>query len=83
MYLNVPKIILRRNMSMANVFRNISAECARNGLSTEAFCSEIDVPKRTWYNWVAKGDFPISVLVKTVQLFKVSADELLGISLND
>lgn len=68
---------------MATVFRNISAECARNGLSTEAFCKEINVPKRTWYNWVQNGDFPISVLVKAVKLFKISADELLGISLNN
>lgn len=68
---------------MANVFRNISAECARNGLSTEAFCAEIDVPKRTWYDWVKRGDFPISVLVKAVKLFKVSADSLLGISLDN
>lgn len=68
---------------MANVFRNISAECARNGLSTEAFCAEINVPKRTWYGWVERGDFPISVLIKTVKLFKVSADYLLGISSNN
>lgn len=68
---------------MANVFRNISAECARNGLSTEAFCAEINVPKRTWYSWVERGDFPISVLIKTVKLFKVSADYLLGISSNN
>ena len=68
---------------MANVFRNISAECARNGLSTKAFCEEVGVPKRTWYGWVSKGDFPISVLIRTVQLFKVSADELLGISSED
>lgn len=68
---------------MATVFRNISAECARNGLSTEAFCKEINVPKRTWYNWVRNGDFPISALVKAVKLFKVSADELLGISLSN
>ena len=68
---------------MANVFRNISAECARNGLSTEAFCQEIQVPKRTWYNWVERGDFPISVLIRAVQLFKVSADTLLGISFDN
>lgn len=67
---------------MATVFRNISAECARNGFSTEAFCREIDVPKRTWYGWVKRGDFPISVLVKAVKLFQVSADVLLGISLD-
>lgn len=68
---------------MATVFRNIRAECARNGLTTEAFCEQINVPKRTWYNWIQSGDFPISVLVKTVKLFKVSADELLGIKLED
>lgn len=83
MYLFVLNHKNRRNMSMANVFRNISAECARNGLSTEAFCQEIQVPKRTWYNWVERGDFPISVLVRAVQLFKVSADTLLGISFDN
>lgn len=68
---------------MNTVFRNISAECARNEMSTEAFCEKINVPKRTWYNWRENGDFPISVLIRAVKLFRVSADELLGISFDN
>lgn len=64
---------------MENVFRNIRAECARNAMSIEDLSNELCIERKTFYNWEAKKDFPVSYLVKMSQLFHVSVDTLLGI----
>ena len=65
---------------MENVFRNIRAECARNAMSLEDLSNALGVERKTFYNWEAKKDFPVSYLVKMSTIFRVSVDELLGLT---
>lgn len=65
---------------MENVFRNIRAECARNSMSLEDLSKSLDIERKTFYNWEAKKDFPVSYLVKMSAIFHVSVDDLLGIT---
>lgn len=64
---------------MENVFRNIRAECARNSFSLEELSNKLEIERKTFYNWEAKKDFPVSYLVKMANIFHISADELLGL----
>ena len=68
---------------MEQVFWNIRAECARIGLTTTGFCEEMKVPKKTWYRWMEKGDFPTSVLVRISKYLRISTDTLLGITFDN
>lgn len=65
---------------MERVFRNIRAECARNAMSIEDLSRSLDIERKTFYNWEAKKDFPVSYLVKMSLIFHISTDELLGIA---
>lgn len=64
---------------MDNVFRNIRAECARNFYSLEEFSRLLGIERKTFYNWEAKKDFPVSYLIKMAAIFHISTDDLLGI----
>lgn len=64
---------------MENVFRNIRAECARNAYSLEELSEKLGIERKTFYNWEAKKDFPVSYLVKMANIFHVPADVLLGL----
>lgn len=68
---------------MDNVFRNIRAECARNMMSIEELSRILNIERKTFYNWEAKKDFPVSYLVRMSQVFCISTDALLGITPGD
>ena len=65
---------------MENVFRNIRAECARNAMSIEDLSKALNIERKTFYNWEAKKDFPVSYLIKMSIVFNVTVDTLLGIT---
>lgn len=64
---------------MERVFRNIRAECARNMMSLEDLSEALGIERKTFYNWEAKKDFPVSQLIKMSAIFHISVDALLGI----
>lgn len=64
---------------METVFKNIRAECARNSLTIEELSQKLGIERKTFYNWEAKKDFPISYLVKIAKIFNVSTDVILGL----
>lgn len=64
---------------MDTVFRNIRAECARNALTIEELSNKLGIERKTFYNWEAKKDLPVSYLVKMSNIFHVSTDDLLSL----
>lgn len=62
----------------AKTYPNIDAERARAGLSLEQLTAKLGVTRKTYYNWVAKGDIPQSKLEMMSDLFNVSVDYLLS-----
>lgn len=65
--------------NMDTVFKNIRAECARNSITIEELSRQLGIERKTFYNWEAKKDFPISYLVKMSEIFNVSTDVILGL----
>lgn len=61
-------------------YPNIEAERARKGMTKENLASQLGVSRKTYYNWVIKGNIPQSKLEKMSTLFEVSTDYLLGIT---
>lgn len=59
----------------------IEAERARNGLTLEEFTTKIGIGEKTYRNWRDSAK-PISsdILIKISDLFSVSVDYLLGLS---
>ncbi len=49
-------------------------------MSLEDLSKSLDIERKTFYNWEAKKDFPVSYLVKMSAIFHVSVDDLLGIT---
>lgn len=49
-------------------------------MSLEDLSKSLDIERKTFYNWEAKKDFPVSYLVKMSAIFHVSVDYLLGIT---
>lgn len=68
-----------RGENLDTVFRNIRAECARNALTIEELSNKLGIERKTFYNWEAKKDLPVSYLVKMSNIFHVSTDELLSL----
>ena len=64
---------------MDTVFRNIRAECARNGMSIEELSEKLGIERKTFYNWENKKDFPVSCLIKMADIFHVTTDVILGL----
>jgi DNA-binding XRE family transcriptional regulator len=61
------------------VFRNIRAECARNALTIEELSNKLGIERKTFYNWEAKKDLPVSYLLKMASIFNVGTDVILGL----
>ena len=59
-------------------YPNIEAERARRGMSNDSLADELGVSRKTLFNWVAKGNIPMSALTKMADLFDCSIDYLLG-----
>ena len=60
------------------IYPNIEAERARKGMSVENLTSLLGVCRKTYYNWVSKGQIPQNKLEKMAEIFNVSSDYLLG-----
>lgn len=65
---------------METVFKNIRAECARNGMSIEELSRNLGIERKTFYNWESKKDLPTRYLVRMANIFNVTIDSLLGIT---
>lgn len=59
-------------------YPNINAERARAGMSVEQLAAELNVSRKTVYNWINSGKIPMDKLQKMSQMFRCSADYLLA-----
>lgn len=67
----------------AYLYPNIEAERVRSGLSQEEVIQKLGYKERkSYHNWLKKGNIPCSVLVKMADMFGCSVDFLLGRSDN-
>ena len=63
---------------MANLaYPNIEAERARRGYSKGEFAKVLGVSRKTYYNWVSKGNIPQSKLVEMAGIFGTTTEYLL------
>ena len=60
------------------VYPNIEAERARNGMSVEDLTRLLGVCRKTYHNWIRKGQIPQKKLEHMAEIFNVSSDYLLG-----
>lgn len=60
------------------MYPNIDAERARKGMTIGEMTAALGVTRKTYYNWVRRGNIPQDKLVAMADLFDVSADYLLG-----
>lgn len=59
-------------------YPNIEAERARVQLSQDMLVQRLGVERKTYYNWLSKGNIPVSVLIQLSDMFDCSTDYLLG-----
>lgn len=59
-------------------YPNIEAERARKGISNDRLAADLGVTRKTLYNWMFKGNIPLSALIQMADLFDCSIDYLLG-----
>lgn len=59
-------------------YPNIDAERARKGISNERLAEDLGVTRKTLYNWLNKGEIPLSALIRMADMFGCSIDYLLG-----
>lgn len=59
-------------------YPNIEAERARSGVSNDTLAEKLGVTRKTLYNWMEKGNIPVSALIQMADLFECSIDYLLG-----
>lgn len=62
------------------LYPNIEAERARIGMTIEELADKLNICRKTYYNWVKRGNIPQSKLVILAELFEVSTDYLLGLN---
>ena len=61
------------------IYPNIEAERARNGLSVTELSEKLGICRKTYYNWIGRGQIPQDKLKLMSDLFNVSSDYLLGL----
>ena len=59
-------------------YPNIDAERARKGISNDRLAESLGVSRKTLYNWLTKGNIPLSALIDMADLFGCTIDYLLG-----
>lgn len=59
-------------------YPNIDAERARKGISNDRLAEELGVSRKTLYNWLTKGNIPLSALIHMADVFGCTIDYLLG-----
>ena len=63
----------------ALMYPNIEAERVRAGLSQDELITKLGYKERkSYYNWLANGNIPTSVLIAMSEIFNCSIDYLLG-----
>lgn len=63
---------------MKIVYPNIEAERARKQMSQEELSNYLGIERKSYYNWLTKGNIPIPILIKLSEMFDCSIDYLLG-----
>lgn len=63
---------------MEAIYPNIVAERVRRGMSQSDLARQMNVTRKTIYNWENAGNIPASAVDKLSIFFKVSADYLLN-----
>lgn len=59
-------------------YANVEAERARKGMTVEELAAALGVTRKTYYNWVRRGNIPQEKLERMADLFQTSIDYLLG-----
>ena len=59
-------------------YPNIEAERARRGISNDSLAEQLGVTRKTLFNWMDKGNIPVSALIRMAEMFSCSIDYLLG-----
>lgn len=59
-------------------YPNIEAERARINISQEELAEKLNIERKTYYNWLTKGNIPVSSLLALADMFDCSIDYLLG-----
>lgn len=60
------------------LYPNIEAERSRNGMSQNDIAELLGIERKTYYNWLTKGNIPAPVVMKLADTFQCSMDYLLG-----
>ena len=60
------------------IYPNIEAERTRKGMSQSDLAKLLGVERKTYYNWLTKGNIPAPVVMKLADVFQCSMDYLLG-----
>lgn len=65
---------------MASNFKypNIEAERKRINISQEDLSNQLGIERKSYYNWLSKGNIPATILLKMSDIFDCSIDYLLG-----
>lgn len=63
---------------MKVVYPNIEAERARKQISQEELSNYLGIERKSYYNWLTKGNIPVPILIKLSEMFDCSIDYLLG-----
>lgn len=64
-------------MMASKKYPNIEAERARHGLSVQKLSEILGVSRKTYYNWISKGQIPQNKLISMAELFGTSISYLL------
>lgn len=59
-------------------YPNIEAERARINISQDELAERLNIERKTYYNWLTKGNIPVSSLMALADMFDCSIDYLLG-----
>ena len=59
-------------------YPNIEAERVRKSISQEELAKKLGVERKSYYNWLKRGNIPVSMLIQLSDLFDCSTDYLLG-----
>lgn len=60
------------------LYPNIEAERSRKGMSQNDIAELLGIERKTYYNWLTKGNIPAPVVMKLADTFQCSMDYLLG-----
>lgn len=59
-------------------YPNLEAERIRMNISQDKLSEMLGIERKTYYNWLTKGNIPTSRLIQLADLFNCNIDYLLG-----